>query len=203
MSEIEVRPLTPERDEEFLTFFDRDAFTDNPWWAGCFCTHYEKPGDNAIPDPGTPAFTTFRDENRALKAARIRDGKSRGYLAYRDGRVVGWVNAQPKPSYLNPRDFGPAFADAPDGVGMLMCFAVAPDARGQGVGTALLRAACDGFAADGLRYAQGFARRPDAPLPGWMTFDTGNYHGTLSMYLENGFREVGTLGRYAVMRRDL
>ncbi len=203
MSGIEVRPLTPARAGDFFAFFDRDAFTDNPRWSGCFCTHYEMPGDYTIPDAGTPEFATFHAENRALKAERIGAGQARGYLAYRAGKVVGWLNAQAKESYPNPRDFGSAFADAPDGTGILMCFVVSPDGRGQGVGTALLRAACDGFAAKGLRYAQGFARRPDAPLPGWMTFTTGNYHGTLSMYLENGFREVATLAGFAVMRRDL
>lgn len=203
MSAIEVTPLEPGRLADVLAFFDRDAFSDNAWWAGCYCFHYENPADDEVPDPSTPAFAAFRDGNRAAKAARIRSGAARGYLAFRDEKVVGWLNAQPKESYPNPRAFGPAFAEAPDRTGMLMCFVVAPGARGQGVGTALMSAAIDGFRAQGLRYAQGFARRPDAPRGEFETFETNNYHGTPSMYAANGFVEVGSLGSYAIMRRSL
>jgi GNAT superfamily N-acetyltransferase len=203
VSAIIVRPLEPERLDEFLSFFDRDAFADNAWWSGCFCLHYENPADYEIPDPASPAFGAFRDANRAAKAGRIRAGTARGFLAFRDRTVVGWLNAQPKESYPNPRAFGPGFADAPDGTGMLMCFIVAPGARGQGVATALLRGAIDGFRAQGLKYAQGFARRPDAPSGEFGTFETNNYHGTPSMYAANGFADVGSLGSYAIMRRTL
>ena len=199
-----VRPLEPARLEDFVTFFDRDAFGDNPWWAGCYCNFYESlthPADN--PDPATPAFAPYRDRNRGEKIERVRSGTAGGFLAYRDGAVVGWLNAQPSERYPNPRQFAPAFAQIPERTGMLMCFVVAPAARGQGVGTALLQAAIAGFRAAGLQHAQGFARRPDAERGEWETFATSNYHGTLSMYLANGFAEVGSLGSYAIMRRSL
>jgi GNAT superfamily N-acetyltransferase len=201
---IEVRPLEPPRLEEFVTFFDRDAFSDNPWWAGCYCNFYESlthPAEN--PDPSTPAFAAFRDHNRNEKIERVRSGRAHGFLAYRDGTVVGWLNAQPSESYTNQRQFAPAFTKVPERTGMVMCFVVAPAARGQGVGTALLQAAITGFRAAGLRHAQGFARRPDAQRGEWDTFATSSYHGTLSMYVENGFIEVGNLGSYAIMRRSL
>ncbi len=199
-----IRPLEPGRVDDFLAFFDGDAFADNAWWAGCYCNFYESlthPAEN--PDPATPAFAPFRDHNRSEKAARIRAGLAHGFLAVRDGKVVGWLNAQPKEAYANPRQFAPAFAEVPEGTGLVMCFVVAPDVRGQGVGSALLEAAIESFRAAGLRQAQGFARRPDVKLGEWETFATSSYHGTLSMYLDNGFVEVGTLGSYAVMRRSL
>jgi GNAT superfamily N-acetyltransferase len=201
---IEVRPLDPAGLDEFVTFFDRDAFSDNPWWAGCYCNFYESLTHAAEnPDPSTPAFAPFREHNRNEKIGRIRSGAVTGFLAYRDGAVVGWLNAQPAERYANPRQFAPPFAEIPERTGMLMCFVVAPGARGQGVGTALLQAAIAGFRATGLRHAQGFARRPDAERREWDTFATSNYHGTLSMYVANGFSEVGSLGDYAIMRRSL
>ena len=201
---ISVQPLEPGRVDDFLTFFDGDAFIDNAWWAGCYCNFYESlthPAEN--PDPATPAFAPFRDHNRNEKIERVRAGNAHGFLALRDGKVVGWLNAQPKEAYANPRKFAPAFAEAPEGTGVVMCFVVAPHARGQGVGSALLQAATESFHAAGLRHAQGFARRPDAKLGEWETFETSSYHGTMSMYLDNGFAEVGSLGAYAVMRRSL
>lgn len=203
MSALEVRRLGPERVDDFIGYFDRDAFTDNPWWAGCYCFHYDNPNDYEIPDPQTSPFRAFRDGNRSAKRALIRSGRAHGFLAYRDGKVVGWLNAQPKEAYANPRGFAAPFAEAPESTGMLMCFVVAPDERGHGVGTALLAAAIDTFRADGLRHVQGFARKPDAPQEEWESFATSNYHGTHSMYVENGFAEVGTVGNYAVMRRSL
>jgi len=34
---IEVKPLAVERLDEYLRFFDKNAFTDNPRWADCYC----------------------------------------------------------------------------------------------------------------------------------------------------------------------
>src|SRR5437762_6364828 len=124
---LEIRALGPERLDDFLGYYDRDAFADNPWWAGCYCNFYESlthPAEN--PDPSTPAFAPFRGHNRAEKADRIRAGKAHGFLAYRDGKVVGWLNAQPKEAYADPRQFTPAFADAPAGTGMVTVCVVVP-----------------------------------------------------------------------------
>ena len=202
-TDLSVRPLGPEGLAEFLRFFDGEACADNAWWAGCYCNFYEsltQPADN--PDPATSAFVAFRDRNRSEKAARIRAGLAHGFLASRDGKVVGWLNAQRSDAYASPRQFEPAFAEIPEGTGLLMCFVVAPGARRQRVASALLQAAVESFRAAGLRHAQGFARRPVVAGEG-ETFSTSNYHGTMSMYLENGFADVGSLGAYAVMRRSL
>src|SRR5260221_6324709 len=190
-TDLGIRPLGPEGLDEFLGFFDRDAFTDNAWWSGCFCNFYESlthPAEN--PDPATPAFAAFRDHNRSEKVARVRGGLAHGFLALKDGRVVGWLNAQRSEAYANPRQFMPAFVDLPERTGLLMCFVVAPGARAQGVGSALMKAAVHDFRAQGLRYAQGFARRPDGPRQEWESFETSSDHGTPSMYTPNGFTEV-------------
>ena len=38
---IEIRPLAPERLDDFLACFDSDAFADNPSWASCYLQHLD------------------------------------------------------------------------------------------------------------------------------------------------------------------
>src|SRR5262249_48780896 len=43
---VAVKPLSPERVEDFLAFFDHErgqAFADNPDWAKCYCHYYHVP----------------------------------------------------------------------------------------------------------------------------------------------------------------
>ena len=40
MVEPVIRALAPDLVEDYLGFFDRDAFTDNPRWASCSCRFY-------------------------------------------------------------------------------------------------------------------------------------------------------------------
>jgi GNAT superfamily N-acetyltransferase len=106
-----------------------------------------------------------------------------GYLAYWGDRVIGWCNASPRPM-LHALDAEP-IPDASD-VGTILCFLVSPSARGRGVATALLRAACAGLRAQGLRFVEANPR-PNA------TSMAENHYGPLAMYLAAGF---------AVHRRD-
>ena len=64
----------------------------------------------------------------------MRSARANGLVAYRVGRVVGWCHAAPKTELLNL----PTGSEAD--VGAIVCFVVAPDARRQGIATALLAA---------------------------------------------------------------
>ena len=80
---ITLHPLTPARAGDFLSFFDGDAFADNPKWAGCYCRfpfidHGHEPWD----DQAAAA-------NRAGTAVRIARRGMQGYLAKAEGAVVG------------------------------------------------------------------------------------------------------------------
>ena len=157
---IEVRTLAAPLLPDFLSFFDTDAFADNPHWAGCYCyfylaDHEAKPWEERRPE-----------ENRAAAADYIQQGSTRGYLAYVAGRPVGWCHAAPKSRIRNvePR---PTIGD-PE-VGSIVCFVVAKAHRARGVARALLTAACDGFHEQGLPFVEAYPRK-DAET------DAGNYH---------------------------
>ena len=45
LGEVSVVALGPERVDDVLAFFDRDAFADFPGWAGCYCMAHHFPDE--------------------------------------------------------------------------------------------------------------------------------------------------------------
>jgi len=86
IADINVHPVTSDRIDDWLRFFDYDAFAGNPDWASCYCLEPHVP---ATPEHPERAWR----EARANVAERLRDGTTFGYLAYVGGRPAGWVNA--------------------------------------------------------------------------------------------------------------
>jgi GNAT superfamily N-acetyltransferase len=194
---VEVRDLTPELLDDYLKFFDKDAFTDFPEWSGCYCGFYDTPGDN------WDASAKAGPAHRVARAERIRSGKAHGLLAIADGRVVGWCNAQPRSSFLNMRRYTTAIDDPAEPVGSIMCFLVAPGYRGKGVGTALLSVACDKFRRDDLEIAEGYPTTNPVKRTWETPWAEENYKGSLNMYLKAGFKIHRQLERFAIVRKQL
>jgi ribosomal protein S18 acetylase RimI-like enzyme len=171
-SSVEIRKLSPELLQDFLSFFDGEAFADNPKWSFCFCQFL-------YVDHARVNWTLRTvQENRAAAYDRICTNRMQGYLAYRDGKPIGWC-------YAAPRMMMDAFADEPDPdasrIGQITCFVVAKPHRRPGIATSLLQAACAGLKAQGLAIAEA------SPLAE-ASNDARNHYGPLSMYLAAGFQ---------------
>jgi len=194
---VEVRELTPELLDDYLGFFDKDAFTDFPEWSDCYCGFYDTPDDlwDATGKAG-PA-------NRAARAERIRSGKAHGLLAIADGKVVGWCNAQRRSNFLNMRRYATAIDNPAEPVGSIMCFLVAPGHRGKGIGSDLLNAACDQFRRDKLQIAEGYPTTNPVKRAWETPWAEENYKGSLNMYLKAGFQVHRQLERFAIVRKQL
>ncbi len=82
--EVTIAPLDSSTAEDYLAFFDRDAFPDNPEWSACYCYLHLFSGT------GAEWERTTASENRPAVAACIARGAQQGLLAYRKGRVIGW-----------------------------------------------------------------------------------------------------------------
>jgi GNAT superfamily N-acetyltransferase len=184
----DIRRLSPELLPDFLAFFDGDAFVDNPKWGFCFCQFLYV--DHTKVDWNKRSAQV----NRAAACERIATDRMQGYLAYRNGKPVGWCNAA-------PRLMLDALADEPDvdaeRIGQITCFVIAQPHRRSGVATALLHAACAGLKAQGLTIA---AASPVTTAAN----DAEHHYGPLRMYLAAGFRihRKDADGRVQV-RRDL
>lgn len=190
MSEITIRPLSPERLDDFLHFFDHVGFKDNPAWASCYCHAGHFMGTLAEQETRTAA------ENRAASGELIRAGRMHGLLAYDGDAVAGWCNAAPRlelPALANWEGIG---VDDAEQVGSILCFVVAPAMRRRGVARALLRAACESFAGRGLKFAEAYPRKKQDS-------DAQSYEGPLGLYREEGFTIFRDLGSAHVVRKSL
>jgi len=191
MTSIVVKPLTPALRADFLRFFDHEqgvAFSDNPEWAKCYCHFYNVP--RAIDWPSLSA-----SQNRTAMQARIEVGAAEGFLAYDGTDVVGWLNAQPR--HVLPHCFDrmrieptPLPCEAFEAA-VIVCFVVAPQMRRRGISRALLTAALASFTARGIKAVDAFPFKSGAS-----NLAADHYHGSLSMFLDQGFsvlREDETL----------
>ncbi|GAB2583190.1 hypothetical protein GCM10027034_14150 [Ramlibacter solisilvae] len=175
---IEIHPLSPARLADFMAFFEGEAFSDNPRWSSCYCQCFYEDHSKITWASRTAA------QNRECASHRIADGEMQGLLAYNEGQVVGWCNAAPR-QLLHALDAEPLAN--PGRVGTILCFLVAPSARGRGVASALLEAACEHLKAQGLHVAEANPR-PSAKD------SAENHFGPLAMYLAAGFTVVRTDG---------
>jgi GNAT superfamily N-acetyltransferase len=168
---ISVHPLTPERLQDWLRFFDHDAFADHPEWAFCYC--YCLHADTRVKKWAEHTA----EENRRAVIPMIEQRRLQGLLAYVQGQVVGWCQAAPGEDI-------PALDDEPGAtekrVGNIVCFVVAAAWRRKGVARLLLDKACNSLKRQGMSIAQAYPAR-EAAHPGAMHF------GPLQLYLDAGF----------------
>ena len=196
--EIRVERLNAARRDDFLGFFDHErgpAFADNPGWAKCYCHFYHVP--KAIRWPSLDAMA-----NRTAMTARIESSEMDGFLAYADGEVVGWLNAQPYaklPHCAARMGIPPPPLPVPaHEAAAIVCFVIAPSWRRRGVARSLLAGALASFAARGVRVVDAFPFKAGAS-----TVPARHYHGPPSLFREAGFAVLAGHATLTVMRKHL
>ena len=192
--EISVRKLTPELLDDWLAYFDKDAFSDNGEWCGCYCMCYhwnrELQKKRAWDCGGDCA-----EFNREQAIGFIKSGRMRGYLAYADGKVVGWCNSDDKKSYDNVNfNFAEEVPDNGEKIKSITCFSVSPEYRGRGVATALLEYVCKDAKADGFDLLEAYPFEHN---------ENHSYHGPVSMYKKSGFNACMRIEGCVVYRKNL
>jgi ribosomal protein S18 acetylase RimI-like enzyme len=175
---------------DYLTYFDQTAFLDNPDWSACYCLFYHDTAGDAEWSGRT------REQNRNRIIELILERKHSGYLAYQNGKVVGWCHANAKPNLgrlLARTELNEA--NEPK-IGSIVCFNVSPFLRKKGIARALLDAACAGFKKKGFQVAEAYPRK------GKLT-NAECYHGPLSIYEAAGFTVHKDLDNCLIMRKTL
>jgi GNAT superfamily N-acetyltransferase len=186
IADIAIHPMTRDRIDDWLRFFDHDAFAGNPDWASCYCLEPHLPATPEQPE------RPWR-ERRATVADRLRCGATFGYVAYVAGRPAGWVNASLRSDYGLYRDVDPDGPEPTSVIGV-SCFVIAPPFRRHGIASALLDRVIADAAARGAAAIEGYPRhQPERS-------DAGHFRGPRSMYDARGFEPIKVRERDTVVR---
>ena len=183
VGEVAVHPVTTDRIDDWLSFFDHDAFADRPYLADCYCLEFHLRRNSDV--------AAWQDRRDAMSAL-LRDGRAFGYLAYVDGRPAAWVNASKRCEYPLFR-LGDGADPSDDEVIAIVCFLIGPPYRGHGLAGHLLDAVVAGAPERGISWVEGYPFIGDRPNAG--------YRGPRSLYESHGFEMVQERNVDVVMRR--
>jgi len=145
---IDIKRLTPELSEDYLYFFDNTPHSTNKPEHRCYCVCWSSKDCE-----GTDFSSAVK--RRDIAKEYVRDGHIQGYLAYVDNKVIGWCNANTKEDCYGCVSWKmfmkPVKEDQSDiKIKSVLCFAVSPEMRGQGVATQLLKRVCEDAKEDGF-----------------------------------------------------
>jgi GNAT superfamily N-acetyltransferase len=163
-----IRKLTPETMNDWFDFFENRAFTDHDEWEGCYCTafYYPKPAEY----PG--------ESNRRKDYAKwlIDTERMKGFLAYEDGKVVGWVNVNDKRHFPRLSEI----YDKNEKTMSVVCFIVQKEHRRKGIAQKLLDAIIADAVDGGYSIIEAYPKKKAKS-------EYGSWNGPYEMYAKNGF----------------
>jgi GNAT superfamily N-acetyltransferase len=187
IGEVTIHPVTEDRIDDWISFFDHDAFAGNPDWASCYCLEPHVPATEDNPE------RPWR-EIRGTMIERLGNGRTYGYLAYVDGTPAGWVNASSRSDYSMYRQVDPDGPDPASVIGV-SCFIIAPPYRRHGITTRLLDRVIADAADRGADWVEGY------PYTDPESGDPGHYRGPKQIYDSRGFEAVEQRENDTVVRR--
>src|SRR5881409_3928861 len=182
-----VRELAGETWPDFARIVEKH----NGVWGGCWCTAFHLKRSEK---------KEWAGKHRGLKERLVRADRSHAALVYDGPDVVGWCQFGP-PLELPGRMSGYGKMDVAPPDWRTTCFFVDRDHRREGVARAALEGALRFIAAKGGGTVDGY---PIALPKGKKYSSSFVWGGTESMYLNLGFRPLGSFGasnRVMVMRK--
>jgi len=194
---IEIRKLTPDLLEDYLYFFETEAHADNPDEDRCYCVCWSGADHRVETDFSSP------EKRRDLAVQYINSRIIQGYLAYYDGKVVGWCNANRKSDCLNCISWLRVMAaknkiesKPENNVKSIFCFAIAPNMKRKGIATKLLEQVCRDAADDGYDFVEAYPHKE-------FINEFSDFMGPAELYKKHGFIIYEELERKFVMRKPL
>lgn len=193
---IIIKPLTPRLSVDYFDFFENRAFTDNSPYR-CYCQVFQMTKEQAKTEFDKVDGSDIGRVARKVAEWQIDSGILRGYLAFVDGVSIGWCNVNDKANFPIEPCTGACFhAPVEKREKAVVCFEIAPEVRGKGVATALLRQAVADAKAEGYIAVEGF------PVVRGERYEWDNA-GPIRLYERVGFVKVAEQDGFWVMRKEL
>lgn len=189
--ELSFKKLTPAIADDFLRFFDHDAFSDHEEWDGCYCleSHLTQRQDEALAGK--------KPERREKAKQLIDEGVMTGYLIYDGDTVVGWCNAGDKTTYRPICEYEGFYTDELEKgkIKILYCIDIAPDHRGKGIANRIIEQFLADAKEEGYSYVEAYPYTDEK--------FAYQYRGPVKVYEKYGFAIYRKLDWAYVMRKAL
>ena len=178
MTDVEIRPLTPDRLPDLASLFEQGG---DPKW--CWCAYFRIRSF----DFSSGGKARHRSVMARAVSDGVGEGRAPGLVAYDGDEAVGWISIGPRDDYerlahstvLKPLDDKPVWS--------IVCFVVGRRARGRGVARSLLGAGIDYARDHGATLLEAYP----VDVPGGQRIPSGSvYRGTLRMFERAGFKVV-------------
>jgi len=188
---ITIKKLTPDLAEDYVHFFNTTPHNEKHNMK-CYCVCWS----SNVPE----GFDVRPEADVALQF--VRNGNLQGYLAYFEGKVIGWVNANTKSECLNclgwqwSRTAYPTNSATDKYTKSVFCFTIAPEFQRKGIATQLLGQVCNDAKQDGFRFVEAY---PDKILTG----KSEGFVGYTKMYEKLGFTVYYETENRRVMHKEL
>lgn len=189
--DIVIKKLTPNLAEDYVDFFNTTPHNEKHN-IKCYCVCWA----SNVPED----FDVRPEADIALQF--VKNGNLQGYLAYYEGKIVGWVNANTKSECLNCLGWQWSRTNYPNDSAIdkytksIFCFTIAPEFKRKGIATQLLERVCNDAKEDGFRFVEAY---PDRIV----TEESENFVGYTEMYKKLGFNVCYETDNQYVMKKEL
>jgi ribosomal protein S18 acetylase RimI-like enzyme len=185
--ELLSRPLTPDTWGAFARLVEKH----NGIFGGCWCISF-----HLGPDEGKRTASEYR----AMKEARVREGRAHAALVFDGPNAVGWCQVGPPaelPNIRSRKRYEEGRSRSPDW--RITCFFLDRDRRGEGIANIALRGALREIA----RLGGGIVEAYPEDVAGRKVSRSFLCSGTLGMFEKAGFQKTRQIAmhRWVVVRK--
>ncbi|MHA1914635.1 MAG: GNAT family N-acetyltransferase [Promethearchaeota archaeon] len=188
--DIKIKTMSADLLDDWVYYFEKVGFADNPEWAGCYCHFYHFSGSNK------EWRERKNEENKNCSIELIRSGKMSGFLAYSDDKPVGWLNINSRENFAKKLYEYDSKESQGKKIAGIVCFLIAHTHRKHGIARQLLRHAVLAYKEKGYNIIEAYPRLGEFSV-------THSYRGPVSLYQSEGFTIYKELEDIYVMRKDL
>ncbi|MDD5937001.1 MAG: GNAT family N-acetyltransferase [Clostridiales bacterium] len=189
--DLEIKELTPNLSEDYLYFFDEVAHED------CYCVCYSS-------DDQTGYDFQSKDVRRNYALKYIKEGKIRGFLAYKDGKVIGWCNVNDRDECYQCQGWNNMLSavkkEDTDHKGLkiksIFCFTISPVMRRHGIAAKFLEYVLNDAKKKGYDVVEAYPYKEFINI----YYD---HMGPYELYKKYDFTTYQELGKRVVLRKDL